>query len=318
MQSISLSTDKPLDPDKFFPFIQNLVQVEGPNILRCKGILSLQGRPAALRVPGRAHDARRRSPARMEATARSARAAWCSSAAICPRRRSARASRAAWRSGSTVPLRSRMSSERHDRHPVQIPSVADRTKPVAAGAPVVARALPRRRAPCSRSARRRCCSWRRTAPSSASRCMAAASSSVACDGARIVTGGDDGKVVATDANGTSETLGDRRQASLDRSRRARAGRRCRMVGRQAGVRAHRQGRGQIDRPAVERRRACLRAEGPAARGRALRRRDAVVSRTRRPRPRCSPGRARTSTSPSARTASSSSPACRSRRCTAGA
>ena len=65
MQSISLSTDKPLDPDKFFPFIQNLVQVEGPNILRSKGILSLQGRPAALRVPGRAHDARRRSPARM-------------------------------------------------------------------------------------------------------------------------------------------------------------------------------------------------------------------------------------------------------------
>src|SRR4249919_1522703 len=34
MQSIALSTDKPLDPDKFFPFIQNLVQVEGPNILR--------------------------------------------------------------------------------------------------------------------------------------------------------------------------------------------------------------------------------------------------------------------------------------------
>jgi len=45
MQSISLSTDAPLDPDKFFPFIQNLVQVEGPNILRCKGILSLKDDP---------------------------------------------------------------------------------------------------------------------------------------------------------------------------------------------------------------------------------------------------------------------------------
>jgi G3E family GTPase len=45
MQSISLKTDTPLDPDKFFPFIQNLVQVEGPNILRCKGILSLKGDP---------------------------------------------------------------------------------------------------------------------------------------------------------------------------------------------------------------------------------------------------------------------------------
>jgi G3E family GTPase len=45
MQSIALSTDKPLDPDKFFPFIQNLVQVEGPNILRSKGILALRDDP---------------------------------------------------------------------------------------------------------------------------------------------------------------------------------------------------------------------------------------------------------------------------------
>ena len=45
MQSISLSTDQPLDPDKFFPFIQNLVQAEGPNILRCKGIVALKDDP---------------------------------------------------------------------------------------------------------------------------------------------------------------------------------------------------------------------------------------------------------------------------------
>jgi G3E family GTPase len=45
MQSISLSTEKPLDPDKFFPFIQNLTQAEGPNILRSKGILSLKDDP---------------------------------------------------------------------------------------------------------------------------------------------------------------------------------------------------------------------------------------------------------------------------------
>jgi G3E family GTPase len=45
MQSISLSTDQPLDPDKFFPFIQNLTQAEGPNILRSKGILSLKDDP---------------------------------------------------------------------------------------------------------------------------------------------------------------------------------------------------------------------------------------------------------------------------------
>jgi len=43
MQSLSLRTDKPLDPDKFFPWVQDLVQREGPNILRCKGILSFKG-----------------------------------------------------------------------------------------------------------------------------------------------------------------------------------------------------------------------------------------------------------------------------------
>jgi len=42
MQSVSLRSDKPLDPDKFFPWVQDLVQKEGPNILRCKGILAFK------------------------------------------------------------------------------------------------------------------------------------------------------------------------------------------------------------------------------------------------------------------------------------
>jgi G3E family GTPase len=42
MQSLSLKTDKPLNPDKFFPWVQDLVQKEGPSILRCKGILSFK------------------------------------------------------------------------------------------------------------------------------------------------------------------------------------------------------------------------------------------------------------------------------------
>lgn len=42
MQSISLKTDKPLDADKFFPWVEDLVQKEGPNILRSKGILSFK------------------------------------------------------------------------------------------------------------------------------------------------------------------------------------------------------------------------------------------------------------------------------------
>jgi len=45
MQSVSLRTDKPLSPDKFFPWVQDLVAVEGPNILRCKGILSFKDDP---------------------------------------------------------------------------------------------------------------------------------------------------------------------------------------------------------------------------------------------------------------------------------
>ena len=43
MQSLSLKTEQALDPDKFFPWVQNLVQTEGPSILRCKGILSFKG-----------------------------------------------------------------------------------------------------------------------------------------------------------------------------------------------------------------------------------------------------------------------------------
>ncbi len=45
MQSLSLKTEAPLDPDKFFPWVQTLVQEEGPNILRCKGILAFKDDP---------------------------------------------------------------------------------------------------------------------------------------------------------------------------------------------------------------------------------------------------------------------------------
>jgi len=45
MQSLSLSSDKPLDPDKFFPWVQDLVATEGPSILRSKGILAFKDDP---------------------------------------------------------------------------------------------------------------------------------------------------------------------------------------------------------------------------------------------------------------------------------
>lgn len=40
--SLSLTTEKPIDPDKFFRWIQDIVQRFGPEILRMKGILSLR------------------------------------------------------------------------------------------------------------------------------------------------------------------------------------------------------------------------------------------------------------------------------------
>ena len=42
MQSFALRSEQPLDADRFFPWVQDLVQNEGPSILRCKGILSFK------------------------------------------------------------------------------------------------------------------------------------------------------------------------------------------------------------------------------------------------------------------------------------
>jgi G3E family GTPase len=45
MQSISLRLDGDVDPDKFMPWISELTQAQGPNILRCKGIVAFAGEP---------------------------------------------------------------------------------------------------------------------------------------------------------------------------------------------------------------------------------------------------------------------------------
>jgi G3E family GTPase len=45
IQSVAIKTGQPLDPDKFFPWIQKLVAEEGPKILRCKGILAFKDDP---------------------------------------------------------------------------------------------------------------------------------------------------------------------------------------------------------------------------------------------------------------------------------
>jgi G3E family GTPase len=52
MQSLSIRTDKALDPDRFFPWIQNLVAQEGRNILRTKGILAFKDDPQRFAFQG--------------------------------------------------------------------------------------------------------------------------------------------------------------------------------------------------------------------------------------------------------------------------
>ena len=87
----------------------------------------------------------------------------------------------------------------------QIPSVVDRTKPVAAGAPVVAVHFLGQTVAFALGEE----ALLFVAPDGAERRVAMQDGgilSVAADGARILTGGDDGKVVATDAKGASETL----------------------------------------------------------------------------------------------------------------
>jgi WD40 repeat protein len=86
-----------------------------------------------------------------------------------------------------------------------IPSVTDRAKPVAAGAPVVAIHYLGDRAVFSLGEETLLFV---SADGSEQRVAVHAGGilSVACDGARILTGGDDGRVVATNASGHVETL----------------------------------------------------------------------------------------------------------------
>jgi G3E family GTPase len=45
MQSISIRHKGDLDPERFIPWLNELVQQEGPDILRCKGIVALKNEP---------------------------------------------------------------------------------------------------------------------------------------------------------------------------------------------------------------------------------------------------------------------------------
>ena len=143
-----------------------------------------------------------------------------------------------------------------------IPSIVDRIKPVAAGAPVVAVHFLGGRGVFALGEE----TLLFVAPDGSEQRVpvhAGGILAVACDGARIADRRRRRQGRGDRRRGESETLATDDEAPLDRSRGARARRRGCLGGRQAGVRAHRQGRGQDRSTCLEHRRARVRAEGPA-------------------------------------------------------
>ena len=204
-----------------------------------------------------------------------------------------------------------------DRCDASLPSLADRVRHVEAGAHGGRRAFPRRRAGVragrggaavrAGDGEQRVAVHKRRHPRQRRRRQ------------RIVTGGDDGTVVATGADGDARASSPPTTSKrwIDQVALGPDG----AVAWSAGKTAHvRTGKGEeraLDAPSTVAR-PRVRAERLPARHRALQRRARSGSPTPAPRRRSSNGRARISASPSARTAASSSPRCRSRRCTAGA
>ncbi len=117
-----------------------------------------------------------------------------------------------------------------------IPSVVDRSKPVAAGAPVIAAHFLKGMAVFTLSEE----TLLFVAPDGAEKRVAVHAGgilAVACDGERIVTGGDDGKVVSTDADGASVTVAaDAKHRWIDRVAMAPDGAIAWSAGKQAFVR----------------------------------------------------------------------------------
>ena len=125
----------------------------------------------------------------------------------------------------------------------------------------------------------------------------------ASDGQRIVMGGDDGKLVALDAKGEVALLAtDAKRRWIDNVALHPDGAVAWSAGKTAFVRSGK-AEEKVVRRALDRRRSGVCAEGSAAGGRALQRRDAVVSQHGGQRPNFWNGRARISASCSARTTS---------------
>ena len=182
------------------------------------------------------------------------------------------------REGSRVGVSLRSCGGACDRSPApDIPSVVERTRPVAAGAPVVAVHFLGNTAAFVLGEETLLLVAKDGARAARARSMRGAILASASDGERIITGGDDGKVVATDAQGRQRRSSPPTPSTAG-SITSRSGRTARSPGRPASrpSRAPARAREQALDAALDRRRAGVRAEGLSARHRPLQRRHALV------------------------------------------
>ena len=258
MQSLSLRSDKPLDPTKFMPWLQNLVASEGQKILRSKGILAFSDDDDRYVFQG-VHMMLEGDHQRAWKDGRTARK---------PSRLHRPRIAGADDPGRLRALYHHVMKEFDPGESASIISVTDRVRPVRIGAPVTSlHFLGDNAAFVGAEENVFLVSGKgeiSPIPVHSGGILCAAS-----DGTRIVMGGDDGKLVALRRQRRGRAARDRCKTALDRQCRCSSGWRLRVVRRQDRLCPQRQRRGKIARRALDGRRACVCAEGPAARGRAL-------------------------------------------------
>ena len=184
-----------------------------------------------------------------------------------------------------------------------IPSVVERVRPVEAGAPVVGVHFLKETAVFVLGEEALLLAARDGEPQRVAVHGGAILSS-ASDGGRVVTGGDDGKVVATDAKGNSETVAtDAKRRWIDHVAIGPADAVAWSAGKQAFARTGKGAEKSLEVASTVGGLAFA-PKGLRLADRALQRRDALVSRMPRPIPTRWNGRARISARSSARTAAS--------------
>jgi G3E family GTPase len=81
VRSLSITADRPVDPDKFQKWMGALLQIKGADIFRSKGILAIDGAPRRYVYQGVHMMMGQRLGHAMEGRREAVRASWSSSAA---------------------------------------------------------------------------------------------------------------------------------------------------------------------------------------------------------------------------------------------